>query len=279
MPGLDGRAGRSNKRRPRRDSSGRRRNSHTPTHRAPRGVFPTARPRQRATASVPAPTARGPIRGIDDDTALATLRARLEFLFSDSNLDKDAYLVSLMHADGAAGAVPIAALGGFRRIDAALRAHSSLAAVPAGVPLFSAAVVISDAIGGGVEDSGGGNTGASNADVVASSLIRHAVAVSPSLLLTASGTAVRRATPRTSHPAAYYEERTLYAEALPLHSHVDALVAYFGSFGPVTRVDMPRFPGGHQRRWVMGSLNAKGAGIFMYDRLSSGIHYGDVVTP
>ena len=155
------------------------------------------------------------------DSAAVALRAYLEFLFSDSNLDKDAHLLTLMSADGD-GFVPLSEIACFRRVLTLLR------------PLSKAEVPLDKRV----------------------SLLRRAVVASPFLRSRSNGstngssdaiTHVASARPRTSHPRSYYEERTLYVEGLTPASSVQSLGAYFAQFGAVAYVALPRTKGGSRR--------------------------------
>ena len=155
------------------------------------------------------------------DSAAVALRAYLEFLFSDSNLDKDAHLLTLMSADGD-GFVPLSEIACFRRVLTLLR------------PLSKAEVPLDKRV----------------------SLLRRAVVASPFLRSRSDGstngssdtiTHVTSTRPRTSHPRSYYEERTLYVEGLTPASSVQSLGAYFAQFGAVAYVALPRTKGGSRR--------------------------------
>ena len=152
-----------------------------------------------------------PRRRVDPTHALL---ARLEFLFSASNLHKDAHLRGLLTGEGS---VALSTLAGFTRIAAVLREC-------------------------------GLTGGASGVEALA-----HAARGSPLLRVSRDGARVALAAPYTMQPPDAYDDRTLYVEGIARNALThDALAAYFSRWGGVAHVSLPRARAGPQPRALLG---------------------------
>jgi hypothetical protein len=198
------------------------------------------------------------------------LQAHLEFLFSDANLSRDAFLRGQLTTTGR---VTLRTLLTFPKVsqlarDAAAAAATVAEATTAAAASAPAAADVASAVVGGLPPAGdvGAGAGAPSAAPTSAAAAAPAMVPTPSVALATAAARARGlifsfapdtpATEGSLAPARAWElrapgvadARTVYVETLPACATLEAVEAlrasiagYFSRFGPVSLVSLPRW--------------------------------------